>query len=347
MSEKSDKAEPAAGDVTPADGAGAAPEVESDVEPKVESDEPVAGDVTPADGAGAEPKVESDEPVESGSSGGEERFPRLEKEPARSKGKGMYAALLATVGAAAFFAGLSVPVLNQDPVTMSDLDQALLFLEDKIDKLSDDLRNLEDAMLTDPDAATTQPPPTITADDDPVLGNPDAPITMIEFSDFQCPFCARFYSETLPLIKSNFIDTGVVKLVYRDFPLQNIHPNAIPAAVASECAHEQDAYWEYHDMLFEDVDTWGPMEIPVAVEQFKTYATVLGLDTETFSECLDTGKYISEVTDDYTDGTSYGITGTPAFFLGSEQTGYFQISGARPYPEFQFAIEQILGAISQ
>ena len=307
-----------------------------------ESGESAAGDAAPQE----ESRVE---PAESESSGGKERFPPLEKEPARSKGKGMYAALLATVGAAAFFAGLSVPVLNQDPVTMSDLDQALLFLEDKIDKLSDDLQNLEDTMLTDPEAATAQPQPqpTITADDDPVLGNPDAPITMIEFSDFQCPFCARFYSETLPLIKSNFIDTGVVKLVYRDFPLQNIHPNAIPAAVASECAHEQDTYWEYHDMLFEDVATWGPMEIPAAVEQFKTYAAALGLDTETFSECLDTGKYITEVTDDYTDGTSYGITGTPAFFLGSEQTGYFQISGARPYPEFQFAIEQILGAISQ
>ena len=306
--------------------------------------EPATDDAAPQDESGGEPKAE---PAEPESSAGKERFPPLEREAARSKGKGMYAALLATVGAAAFFAGLSVPVLNQDPVTMSDLDQALLFLEDKIDKLSDDLQNLEDTMLTDPEAATAQPQPTITADDDPVLGNPDAPITMIEFSDFQCPFCARFYSETLPLIKSNFIDTGVVKLVYRDFPLQNIHPNAIPAAVASECAHEQDTYWEYHDMLFENVAVWGPMEIPAAVEQFKTYADALGLDTETFSECLDTGKYITEVTADYTDGTSYGITGTPAFFLGSEQTGYFQISGARPYPEFQFAIEQILGAISQ
>jgi protein-disulfide isomerase len=259
----------------------------------------------------------------------------------------MYAALVATVGVAAFFAGLSVPVLNQDPITMSDLDQALLFLEDKIDKLSSDLQELEDTMLTEPGAATPQSQPVITADDDPVLGSADAPVTMIEFSDFQCPFCARFYSETLPLIKDNFIDTGLVKMVYRDFPLQSIHPNAIPAAVASECADDQGAYWEYHDMLFENVSVWGPMEIPSAVEQFKSYATDLGLDVGTFSECLDTGKYVTEVTGDYTDGVAYGVTGTPAFFLGSEQTGYFQLSGARPYPEFQFAIEQILGAISQ
>lgn len=278
---------------------------------------------------------------------GGERFPDLERAPTKSTGKGMYAALVATVGVAAFFAGLSVPVLNQDPVTMSDLDQALLFLEDKIDNLSGDLQKLEDTMLTDPNAPAPQSQPVITADDDPVLGSVDAPVTMIEFSDFQCPFCARFYSETLPLIKENFIDTGLVKLVYRDFPLQSIHPNAIPAAVASECADDQGAYWEYHDILFENVSAWGPMEIPGAVEQFKAYAADLGLDTDTFSECLDTGKYVTEVTGDYTDGVAYGVTGTPAFFLGSEQTGYFQLSGARPYPEFQFAIEQILGAISQ
>ena len=201
--------------------------------------------------------------------------------------------------------------------------------------------------LTDPNAPAPQSQPVITADDDPVLGSVDAPVTMIEFSDFQCPFCARFYSETLPLIKANFIDTGLVKMVYRDFPLQSIHPNAIPAAVASECADEQGAYWEYHDILFESVSVWGPMEISGAVEQFKAYATDLGLDTGTFSECMDTGKYVTEVTDDYADGVEYGVTGTPAFFLGSEQTGYFPISGARPYLEFQFAIEQLLEAISQ
>ena len=277
-----------------------------------------------------------------------DRFPKLEKAPAKSSGKAMYAALLAAVGVAAFFAGLSVPVLNQDPVTMSDLNQAMLFLEDKIDKLSNDLQNLEDAMLTEPGAAPPQEQmPTITPDDDPVLGSADAPITMIEFSDFQCPFCARFYSETLPLIKANFIDTGVVKMVYRDFPIQSIHPNAVPAAVASECADEQGSYWEYHDMLFDNMETWGPLATETALEQFKGYAADLELDVETFSTCLDTGKYMDDVTKDYTDGVAYGITGTPAFFLGSEETGYIQISGARPYPEFQFAIEQLLDIMSQ
>ena len=307
-----------------------------------------SGDAAPAeDESDDKAEAESPDAAVPASGRGGERFPDLERAPTKSTGRGMYAALVATVGVAAFFAGLSVPVLNQDPVTMSDLDQALLFLEDKIDQLSGDLQKLEDTMLTDPNAPAPQSQPVITADDDPVLGSVDAPVTMIEFSDFQCPFCARFYSETLPLIKANFIDTGLVKMVYRDFPLQSIHPNAIPAAVASECADEQGTYWEYHDILFENVSVWGPMDISGAVEQFKAYAADLGLDTETFSECVDTGKYVAEVTDDYADGVAYGVTGTPAFFLGSEQTGYFPISGARPYPEFQFAIEQILGAISQ
>jgi len=89
-------------------------------------------------------------------------------------------------------------------------------------------------------------------DDDPVKGNPDATVTIVEFSDFQCPFCQRFHQTTLPLILENYVDTGKVKFVYRDFPIQSIHPNgAIPTALAAECADEQGMFWEYHDRLFQ------------------------------------------------------------------------------------------------
>ena len=267
----------------------------------------------------------------------------------RSTNRGLYAALVATVGVAAFFAGLSVPVLNQDPITMSDLDQAVGFLENKIDTLSGDLQKLEDTMLTDPQTSgtTTESRPVISTDDDPVLGSANAPVTIIEFSDYQCPFCARFHSETLPHIIENYVDAGQVKFVYRDFPIQNIHPNAVPAAVASECAHDQAAFWEYHDRLFEGMNEWGGLTLADAVDRFKTYAADMGLDTEAFAECLDTGKHIQEVTDDYSDGTAYGVSGTPAFFIGNDQIGYYYLSGARPYPEFQFAIEQILSSMAQ
>lgn len=89
------------------------------------------------------------------------------------------------------------------------------------------------------------------ADDDPFIGNANAPVTMIEFSDYQCPFCLRFWSETLPQIKKDYIDTGKVKFVYRDFPL-NIHPMAEPSARAANCAGEQGKYWEYHDKIFSE-----------------------------------------------------------------------------------------------
>jgi len=164
-------------------------------------------------------------------------------------------------------------------------------------------------------------------DDDPVLGDPNAPVTIIEFSDYQCPFCARFWSQTLPLIKSEYIDTGKVKLVYRDFPLTSIHPMALPAAEAAECVHEQggdEAYFEYHDVLFENSQF-------LSVEGMKQWAQDLGYD---ISDCLDSGQMRSEVQKDLADGQSYGVTGTPGFLINGKL-----LSGAQPFPAFQQAIE--------
>ena len=320
-----------------------AEEVESVVETKVESEDTKAEEVESV----VETKVgDTKETVRETAPKHSDQALRRVEERNRSN-RGAYAALIAAVGVAAFFAGLAMPVLNQDPITMSDLDNAVTFLEGKIDTLSDELRELEDTMLTNPESNTGDAVVTISADDDPVMGDDNAPVIIIEFSDFQCPFCARFHAETLPLIKENYIDTGKVKFVYRDFPIQNIHPNAVPAAVASECAHEQDRYWEYHDSLFENINRWGPLGAAEALEEFKTYAVNLNLDEASFNECLDTGRYIGEVSMDYADGVSYEITSTPSFLIGNEQTGYFLISGARPYEQFQFAIEQILSTVSQ
>lgn len=295
---------------------------------------------------------EKEEPVERASQLPEpsdrvKRQDRGQNHGARRGNRGMYAALVATVGVAAFFAGLSMPVLNQDPITMNDLDDAVRLLENKIDTLATDLQDLEDVMLTDPNAETAQEQIVITADDDPVLGSEDAPIVIIEFSDFQCPFCAKFHAETLPLIKENYIDTGKVKLVYRDFPIQNIHPNAMAAAVAAECADEQGMFWEYHDTLFESMSQWKDLSVDAAISQFKAYASDMGTDRTLFDDCIDTGEYINEVAGDYTDGVAYGITGTPAFFLGNDQIGYHHMSGAKPYNEFQFVIEQLLSIVER
>jgi len=184
----------------------------------------------------------------------------------------------------------------------------------------------------------------VSLDDDPVKGNPNAPITIVEFSDFQCPFCARFFSQTLPLIQQNYIDTGKVKFVYRDFPIPSIHQNAIPAAIAAECADEQGMFWEYHDKIFENQLLWQDLDNQNVVGTFEQFAKDLDLDSDTFNTCLESAKYLDEVQNDLNDGVSYGITGTPGFFIGNEKIGYGMVSGAQPYAAFQQVFDQLLAS---
>jgi protein-disulfide isomerase len=145
-------------------------------------------------------------------------------------------------------------------------------------------------------------------DDDPIEGSTSAKVVLLEWSDFQCPYCGRFFEQTLPSIRKDYIDTGKVKMVFRQFPL-SFHPNAEPAAEASECANEQGKFWEYHDKLFSNQDA-------LSVENYKAWAKDLGLDTTEFNSCLDSNKYQNEITADMSDGQSSGITGTPGFIVG-------------------------------
>lgn len=173
----------------------------------------------------------------------------------------------------------------------------------------------------------------VSADDDPVLGSPDAPVTIIEFSEYECPFCGRHFSQTYPELKKNYIDTGKVKLVFRDFPL-DIHQNAMPAAIAANCAREQkdDAtYFAFHDKLFENQGTLGQ-------DLFLNIARELQLDEAAFTACLSSGKFDAEIENDVTQGASYGVNGTPAFFING-----WLLSGAQPFPAFAELIEQELG----
>jgi len=166
-------------------------------------------------------------------------------------------------------------------------------------------------------------------DDDAVKGDKDAPVTIVEFSDYECPFCVRFYSNTFGELKTKYIDTGKVKFVYRDFPL-SFHQNAQKAAEAAECAGEQNKYYEMHDKLFEDGVSGG-------VTAFKGYAQEIGLDTSEFNNCLDSGKMASEVKKDFDDGAKFGVSGTPAFFINGKL-----LTGAQPIQAFEQMIEQEL-----
>lgn len=175
--------------------------------------------------------------------------------------------------------------------------------------------------------------------EDPVLGTADAKVTVVEFSDFQCPYCRAFYNDTFGLIKKTYIDTGKVRLVFRDFPLTQIHPSARPTALAGACAAEQGKFWEFHDAMFAQQDKKDPTggTVSFGVSDIKSWASGLGLDMAKFDACLDSEKYASEVDRDQADGNALGVNGTPSFFINGAL-----VVGAQPFSVFQQAIDAAL-----
>ncbi|PIR89044.1 MAG: hypothetical protein COU07_03050 [Candidatus Harrisonbacteria bacterium CG10_big_fil_rev_8_21_14_0_10_40_38] len=172
----------------------------------------------------------------------------------------------------------------------------------------------------------------VSEDDDVILGDKDAPVTMIVFGDFQCPYCKRLFDESEGRLRDEYVATGKLKVVYRDFPLRSIHPYAQPSAEAAECAKEQGKYWAYHDELFRRQDT-------LATIDYGSLAAELGLDKAKFNKCVAEGRYKDEIEKDYQDGIAAGVQGTPASFIN----GKF-ISGAQPYEAFKAAIEETLNS---
>ncbi|MAT97295.1 MAG: hypothetical protein CL608_09150 [Anaerolineaceae bacterium] len=192
-------------------------------------------------------------------------------------------------------------------------------------------------------AAQPQPPSgpvDIPIDGAYAVGDPNAPITIIEYTDYQCPFCSRHFTQTYPQLKENYIDTGVVYYVFKDFPLTQIHPQAVLAASAARCAGDQDAYVEMHDRLFQTQAEWNGRTD--ADTLFNQYAAEMGLDEAQFATCLAEGTHEEAVNADLNEGISYGVSGTPAFFLN----GYF-LSGAQPYSTFVDAVEFLLEEVGE
>jgi len=237
--------------------------------------------------------------------------------------------LIITIGIAVFLAGTYTTNLNSDHVSQEQFKNEIAKLELKI---------LEKQL------PTKQPnvPLKISTDNDPVIGKLDAPITIIEFSDFQCPFCAKFHIDTLPSIMNEYIKNGQVKLVFRDFPIQSIHPNALPASVAAECANEQGKFKEMHDLLFENQREWNNQNTNDVISTFNQYASKMNLEEEKFDSCLRNGKYIEEIQKDLDDGRAYGISGTPGFFVGNDQIGFIELKGAQPFENFKKVIDSQL-----
>ena len=203
-----------------------------------------------------------------------------------------------------------------------------------------------------PTQAVAQQPPEdtspkqVSVDDDPVLGDKNAPITLIEFSDYECPFCKRHFDQTLPQLKKDYIDTGKVKLVYRDFPLSFHDPMATTEAIAANCAREQGGdptYFKFHDEMFKRTTSNGN---GLSKDKIYTIATDLGLNTDNLKSCVEAEKYKDEVTKDIADGSASGVSGTPGFFIGKSSpdgkiTGS-PLVGAQPYAAFKTIIDQLL-----
>lgn len=239
------------------------------------------------------------------------------------------------------FPALSGAADSQD----SRIEEELKAIKKEIQDLRKDVEELKVKVAARQPAPAPEPQEVVVSiNDDPVKGDMNAPITIIEFSDYQCPFCGRFYKTILPDIEKEYITTGKVRYVFRDFPLE-FHKQAPKASEAANCAGDQGKYWEMHDKLFENQNN-------LMVDKLKQYATEIGVDSNSFNACLDSGKYASEIEADVADGTKAGVSGTPSFFIGKSQGKSKEITGkkvvgARPFPSFKQVIDQLLAEQSK
>jgi protein-disulfide isomerase len=173
------------------------------------------------------------------------------------------------------------------------------------------------------------------------MGRSDAPVTMVEFTDYQCPFCRRFESDDFAQLKKNYIDTGKVLFVSRDLPL-DFHPNAAPAAEAVRCAGEQKKFWEMHDAIMTDSAT------DLGSDAILKYGQKVSLDMPAFKTCLEQKKFVAQIQKDSTDAGTLGISGTPSFVIGKTVTDQgsqmdgVRIVGAVPYTVFDSTIKDML-----
>src|SRR5512140_1135217 len=169
----------------------------------------------------------------------------------------------------------------------------------------------------------------VTTDGDPSIGPEDAPVTIIEFSDYQCPYCAQWYQQVYQQLMASY--PGQIRFVYRDNPLPS-HAEALPAAEAAQCAGEQGAYWKFHDALFSG-------QYGLSRTAYEQYAADLGLNTSAFTECLESRRFQAEVKADAADAAKAGINSTPSFVINGRL-----LIGALPFADFKAVIDEELAA---
>jgi len=184
------------------------------------------------------------------------------------------------------------------------------------------------------------PPEPLTITGAPSKGSASAKLVLVEFSDFQCPFCARYVRETYGQLDRDYVATGKVRYVFRHYPLERLHPNAFKAALATVCASRQDKFWPLHDRLFANQQALGDVDL-------LNHAKAVGIDGSAFQKCVVEPGVTAQVRRDLDEGARAGVTGTPAFFIGVAQKDgrvkvLKKVSGAVPYTAFKSTLDELL-----
>jgi protein-disulfide isomerase len=229
----------------------------------------------------------------------------------------------------------------QDTNEFSTLKKQIDTLQEGQKQIQKELEEIR-KLLTPPE----RPVPTsleLSNDDVPFRGEKTAKVTLVEYFDYQCSFCAGFFNDTMPQVLSDYILKGKVRYIVRDFPLEAEHPNALRAAEAAHCASDQGKFWPMHDALMGNSDALDRPKLTV-------YAQDVQLDVAAFDKCVDSGKYASKIKESMTGGTKLGVDGTPTFFLGvvdasgQKVESVQRFDGAVPYSKLKDAVDKLLAA---
>jgi protein-disulfide isomerase len=251
--------------------------------------------------------------------------------------------MAAAAAVAATVVVTTLPAGAQDADTKKRLD-ALEANQKAILQQLQEIKSLLQQRPPAPQGAAAKPaaPPTnfdLSIDGAPARGRADAKLTIVEFSDFECPFCGRFTRETRAQLEHDYVDTGKVRMVFRHFPLERIHPHALRASEAAECAKQQNKFWDMHAKLFANQQALNDSDLA-------GYARSIGADATKFQQCL-AASPLARIRQDQADGTMAAITGTPTFFFGTlTKDGKIRVTkrivGAAPFPNFKATIDALL-----
>ncbi len=236
----------------------------------------------------------------------------------------------------------SAALLSAQSDDFSALRANIAALQQQQQEILDQLKELK-RLLTDGAAVPPGPQPPLASklatQDEAFRGESGSTVAIVEYADFECPYCGQYEHDIYPQISKDYIETGKVKYFFRDLPLP-MHPRALGAARAARCAGEQGKYWEMHDSLFAKQNAIRDVDMPGRAQE-------LGLDSAKFSECLASNRYADEINKSVVEAEKMGISGTPTFFIGKidpngEVTNLKMIMGVRPYDAFKSAIEDSL-----